>query len=71
MLVAQQFAAAAAVMLVHSFSPTDRWFDDFAAFAKLFGVRAQLDHVSRVGVIDGRPLFIGWSKGDQRFRGRV
>ncbi|MDZ4063815.1 MAG: hypothetical protein U1E22_04020 [Coriobacteriia bacterium] len=71
MLVAQRFDAAAAVMLVHSFSPTDRWFGDFAAFAGLFDVRAELDHVSQISVIDGRPLFIGWSKGDQRFRERV
>jgi len=71
MLVAQQFDAAAAVMLVHSFSPTNRWFDDFAEFAQLFGVRAELGHVSQIGVIDGRPLFMGWSKGDQRFRERV
>jgi len=71
LLVAEQFDAAAALMLVHSFSPTALWFDDFAAFAALFGVEAQVGGVARVGTFGGIPLFIGWCKGDQRFRGRV
>jgi hypothetical protein len=35
-VAAQQYFASHAVMLVHSFSSSDRWFDDFAAFATLF-----------------------------------
>jgi len=71
LLVAEQFDAAAAVMLVHSFSPTGLWFEDFAAFAALFGAPAQVGGVTRIGDHAGLPLFIGWCKGDQRFRGRV
>lgn len=35
--VAEDFAADSAVMLVQSFSPSHRWFDDFAAFVRLLG----------------------------------
>lgn len=71
LLAAQEFNAVAAVMLVHSFSPTALWFDDFAAFAALLNVEAQPGAVSYAGVFAGLPLFIGWCKGDQRFRRRV
>ena len=71
LIVAEDFHAAAAVMLVHSFSPTDRWFDDFSAFAELLGVQAGIDRVGRVRNEMGIPLFIGWCKGDQAFRERA
>lgn len=71
LLAARQFHAAAAVMLVHSFSPTGLWFDDFAAFAALFGVSAGIGDVELVGRFEGTPLWIGWCKGDQRFRKRA
>lgn len=71
LLVAQQFDAKAAVMLVQSFSPTGLWFDDFSAFAALLGADAAVDAVSRVEREDGLPLFIGWCRGDERFRTRL
>ena len=67
-LAAEEFGAKAAVMLVHSFSPADRWFDDFKAFAGLFGGSpsiGQVFHARRCQDID---LFLGWCKGDGRFR---
>jgi len=57
-IAAQQFFASTAVMLIHSFSSSDRWFDDFAAFAALL----------RLGSCSGVNLHIGWCKGDQKFR---
>lgn len=65
------FNAACAVMLVHSFSPTGRWFEDFAAFASLFGVEAGAGSILRINRPAGVPLFIGWRASDQRFRERV
>ena len=70
-LAAQEFDAAAAVMLIHSFSPTRMWFGDFVAFAELFGVTPGLDEVVYVGEYGGIPLWIGWCCGDQRFREMV
>jgi len=69
LLVAEQFDAAAAVMLVHSFSPDGRWFDDFEVFAALFGAQARVGTVVPIGDYGDTPLLIGWCKGDQRLAG--
>jgi hypothetical protein len=71
MLIAEQFSAKAAVMLVHSFSLTNKWFDDFAAFAALFGIKAQVGSLAAVGLRRNLPLFIGWCSGDQEFQGEL
>lgn len=71
LLIAREFDAAAAAMVVHTFSPTGMWFDDFAAFASLFGAAVEPGRAVALGEFDGVPLFIGWAVGDQRFRGRV
>lgn len=67
-LAAQQYFAATAVMLIHSFSSTDRWFDDFAAFAALFSQAPKMGELVHLGSCSGVNLHIGWCKGDQRFR---
>jgi hypothetical protein len=67
-LTAREFFAQTAVVLVHSFSEIDRRWSDFQAFAKLFGKApaiGQVVHAGRCGEVD---LFIGWCKGEQRFR---
>jgi len=71
LLAAQQFDAAAAVMLVHSFSPNSQWFDDFAEFVGLFGLESEVGRVQRVAHDVGMPLFLGWCQGDKRFRARL
>jgi hypothetical protein len=68
LIAANDFAAEAAVMLVHSFSPTNMWFDDFAAFAALFGAAAEKNKLSSLGARNGLTLSIGWCSGDQQFR---
>ncbi len=70
-LAAREFDASAAVTLIHSFSPTRMWFDDFTAFAALFGATPEVDELVAVGEVDGIPLWIGWCCGDERFRERV
>lgn len=68
LLIAKQFSAKAAVMLVHSFSPTNKWFDDFVDFAALFGIQARIGSVQSAGIYCNLPLFIGWCSGDQGVR---
>lgn len=68
LLVAEQFDASAAVMLVHSFSPKSKWFDDYRAFAALFGQSPAVGQVVLLGERSGIPLYLGWARGDQRFR---
>ena len=36
-IVAIRFNAPDAAMVVHAFSPSDEWFDDYAAFLKMSG----------------------------------
>ena len=64
---AQNHNADAAAMIVQSFSQTDRWFGDFAAFCTLFGITAKRDTAHLVHLPNGKPLILGWAKGDRRF----
>lgn len=64
---AQRFCASHAVLLVHSFSQTHMWFDDYAAFAKCLGVEAGIDQVVYAGVRSGVHLHLAWVTGDPRY----
>lgn len=64
---AERLGAKQAVMLVHSFSPSNMWFDDFAAFASLFGLEAGVDRLVSTTTPSGMPLHLGWVHGDERF----
>ncbi|MGO9018758.1 MAG: DUF6946 family protein [Syntrophobacteraceae bacterium] len=68
LIMAEDYNAACAVMLVHSFSPTNEGFNDFEAFASLFGVKAEMGRLLSLGKYSGTDLFIAWCQGDQRFR---
>lgn len=82
LLLAEDFGAVRAVILVHSFSSTARWFDDFRRFGELLGVSVQKDGLVAVPAqaspdslaasaetSGGRscPLYIGWCSGDRSF----
>jgi hypothetical protein len=66
-LEAEKINAKHAIMLVHSFSQTDKWFDDYSNFVNLFGLIAKKDDI--VGPIsnNGTYLYFGWVRGDKRF----
>ena len=66
-LAAEKFSAATAVMLVHSFSPTNAHFEDFKAFAEHLGVQAEVGAVHPVRRGSSPTLFIGWCRGPERF----
>jgi hypothetical protein len=63
LIEARRFHARAAIMLVHSFSPTHQWFNDFAAFLDLFGVNAKPGQLHRVSTDTCVPLYAGWATG--------
>ena len=48
-------------MLVHSFSQTHEWFEDYAKFGRLVGIEAQIWQIHH----------IGRRGGDDRDRGRL
>lgn len=64
---AKRFNAPNAAMVVHSFSQTSEWFEDYANFLKLFGVVAQVGELVCAGERDGVELYFGWAKGVKRY----
>jgi hypothetical protein len=66
-LAARRFGASNAVLLVHSFSPSAAWFDDFVVFAELMAARPAKNTVSRSEARIPIPLHLGWVTGAPRF----
>lgn len=66
-ITGEQYRAAAAVMLVHSFSQGRTGWSDYRAFLELFGVQAVEGRVQRLPGASPVPLFAGWAVGDARF----
>src|SRR6266850_490411 len=66
-ITGEQFRAAAAVMLVHSFSEQRFGWSDYQSFAKLFGVDAKEGVVQRLGRDSMPPLFCVWVVGNFKF----
>ncbi len=67
---AQRFNAAHAVMLVHSFSQSNEWFRDYAAFVSLMGGSATENGVVSVGARSGVPLYLAWVRGNAQYLSR-
>ena len=64
---ATRFGAAHAVMLVHSFSQSSQWFQDYAAFVSLLGGTALENAVVSVGLRSGVLLHLVWVRGDAHY----
>jgi hypothetical protein len=67
LITAQQFHAANAVMLVHSFSPISRWREDFDTFARAVGATPVSANVYQLENFSDPSLFLAWCAGDPRF----
>ena len=66
---AERFNASRAVMLVHTFSPENRWFEDFAAFASFFGANAEIGRLATSTARNGLSLHLGWVHGEEKWLG--
>ena len=66
-LEARRFKTDAAAMIVHSFSPTQSWRDDFEAFLDLLGTEFHPGGLSRIELPTGMPLRLGWACGDPQY----
>ena len=62
-LEAKRFNAKSAVMLVHSFSPENRWFDDYLNFVRLFQKQTVMNELISLGSVHGIALYAAWVKG--------
>jgi len=66
-ITGEQFRAAAAIMLVHSFNERRVGWSDYRSFAALFGVEAIEGVVQRLGMASTIPLFGVWVVGQCSF----
>ncbi|WP_230980723.1 DUF6946 family protein [Rossellomorea arthrocnemi] len=57
---ARKIHAQHALMLVHSFSQQEKWFEDYKEFVNLFGVKAKKDTVVGPVDVNGIQLYFGW-----------
>jgi hypothetical protein len=64
---AQRFNATHAVMLVHSFSQSSEWFQDYAAFVSLMGGKASENDMVSVDTNSGVSLHLAWVRGNEVF----
>jgi len=56
-----------AVMLVHSFSQSSRWREDFKAFAEAIGGKRVTDDLYEIELDESPRLIIGWCKGAEKY----
>ena len=67
LIEAERFCAPHALMLVHSFSQSNKWFDDYAAFVRLFGKETELNSLVYVGERNDVDLYLGWVTGEAEY----
>ncbi|MBY0322036.1 MAG: hypothetical protein K2X72_25140 [Reyranella sp.] len=60
---ADRFKTDEAAMIVHSFSKTGEWFEDFAFFSKLFGLTAAPDQLHSFTLPSGKRMHLAWATG--------
>jgi hypothetical protein len=66
-LEAERFRAAHAMVVVHSFSSTHAWFDDFEAFLRLWGLEAKPNQLHSTRLASGRGLHFAWVQGEEEY----
>lgn len=69
LLTARAFHAPIAVMLVHSFSPTSKWQDDFKSFCQGLGGVSLSEDLIEIPNTEKPRLFLGWCKGHEKYLG--
>ena len=67
LLTARAFHAPIAVMLVHSFSPSSAWREDFEAFCSALSCKGISPDLFEVTGTSGTQLILGWCKGNSRY----
>lgn len=67
LITAEEFHANTAVMLVHSFSPTARWHDEYMAFCSAMSAKPLSDSIYVVPGFDRPNLYLAWCAGNKKF----
>ena len=66
-ITGDQYRAAAAVLIVHSFSQVHTGWSDYQAFTRLFGVEAVVGTIQQLSLSSSVPLFGVWVVGNPLF----
>ncbi len=69
-LTAEQFTAKKAIMIVHSFSQSDKWFKDYFDFVKLINsnLNTKVNEINKCKTLSsGIELYVGWIKGEEKY----
>jgi hypothetical protein len=66
-LEAKRFRAKEAVMVVHTFSKTNKWFEDFQYFLSLFDLEAGINQVVSVKIANEINLSFAWVHGSEKY----
>ncbi len=64
---AKRFRTSEAVMVVHTFSRTNKWLDDYLEFLSLYGLEGGIDRANTVQIGPGINLHFAWVHGDERY----
>lgn len=64
---AKRFRAEDAIMVVHSFSPTNEWFEDYQQFLFLFGLSGEVDKVVSTNIMSRLTLRFAWVHGPEEY----
>jgi hypothetical protein len=66
-LEAERFRAKEAVMVVHTFSRTNEWFEDYQYFLSLFDLEAGIDQAVTTRIADEMNLSFAWVHGSEKY----
>jgi hypothetical protein len=66
-LEAERFRAKDAVMVVHTFSRTNEWFEDYQHFLALFGLEAGINQAVTTRIANEMNLSFAWIHGDEKY----
>lgn len=65
---AKEFNASNALMLIHSFSQYDEWFDDYREFFNLFNSSfIEPNTIKLAKKINNIDLYLGWVRGNEKY----
>lgn len=66
-IMAKKYHAQYAIMLVHSFSQTDHWHEDYEKFINALGTDGGVNEISFIGERSGIILYTAWVRGDSLY----
>jgi hypothetical protein len=66
-LEAEHFKTDEAAMIVHSFSPAEKWFEAYTAFLGLFDLKASVGKLVSKRLPKGQIVHFGWATGNPHF----